>query len=675
MTDSIKKTKKTKKDKQPVTTTDPLAQKAAEPNTPDSAVPVKISTVTIHRQRIGYLGYRPDKGDYRDRRMTVSQEAPPPKGELPQSKDWIPPIRDQGNQGCHDAQTEVLTSAGWQRFSDLADSCELATVNPQTAELVYERPTRLIQFAYNGPIVAGQNGSSLDFCVTPDHQMLVRPWIERERALDQTYQMRSAEQLGWYSGLLNRVVWDGDKSAVNHDLIGDPVYVLPNGRQIPMAVWLRFLGIYLAEGTMCGYTRMRPRRLTEAFTHKIQLAASKPRERDFIGRLCSDLGVGPCVLDDRFTFESAPIYRALADEGLERVLAPQKFVPPFVFEQSAGLIREFLSGHWHGDGGTAKGDVRCHYTSSARLADDLQRLVFLSGDEAHLAIRPPRTSTMADGRVVRGRYPEHKVAVCARKNASIERRGNVRLDTYEGDMFCAEVPTHHTLVTRRNGRVLVSGNSCTGHATRSAVQYKRNANGEPNLELSPRFIYFNGRILESTTDQDAGCEIRDVVKGVAKLGVSSEKLCPYSDRVYRQRPSSKAYREGLTDQVTQYARVPQVNGEHDRNAIKQSILIGDPIVLGFTVFESFMDDVMAETGIMREPTGGMDGGHAVWACAYDDTKDFGWTMGGVLCGNSWGTDWGVAGATGQRGFFWFPWRLLVDTDFADDLWSISVVKK
>ncbi len=217
--------------------------------------------------------------------------------------------------------------------------------------------------------------------------------------------------------------------------------------------------------------------------------------------------------------------------------------------------------------------------------------------------------------------------------------------------------------------------SCTGFATRSAVQYKRNANGETKLELSPRFIYFNGRLIEATTDQDAGCEIRDVIKGVAKLGVSTEKLCPYSDRVYRQRPSSAAYREGMTDQVTQYARVPQINGEHDRNAIKHSILIGDPVVFGFTVYESFMSDTMADEGIMREPTGGVDGGHAVWMVAYDDNKDFGWTKGGVKCGNSWGTDWGVAGANGQRGFFWAPWRLIADTDWCDDLWSISVVKK
>lgn len=212
--------------------------------------------------------------------------------------------------------------------------------------------------------------------------------------------------------------------------------------------------------------------------------------------------------------------------------------------------------------------------------------------------------------------------------------------------------------------------SCTGHATRSAVQYKHNENGEPLVELSPRFIYYNGRMIEGLTDQDSGCEIRDVVKGVAKLGACTEKLCPYSDagRSYNQRPTSAAYREGLTDLVTKYESVPQTVG-----GIKTAISHGNPIVFGFTVYENFMDADTGADGIMREPSGGTDGGHAVWICGYDDAFDFEWTKGGVLIGNSWGTDWGATGPSGTRGYFWMPWTLVTNNDFCDDLWAIDVV--
>lgn len=214
--------------------------------------------------------------------------------------------------------------------------------------------------------------------------------------------------------------------------------------------------------------------------------------------------------------------------------------------------------------------------------------------------------------------------------------------------------------------------SCTGHATRSAVQYKRNAQEEPKAELSPRFIYYNGRMLEGTTDQDSGCEIRDVIKGVAKLGACTEKLCPYSDtgRSFQQRPTSSAYRQALSDQVTKYERVPQT-----ARAVKTVIVNDNPIVFGFTVYESFMDEDTANDGIMREPSGGTDGGHAVWIVGYDDDFDFKWTKGGVLIGNSWGTDWGAKGPNGERGYFWMPWTLLANSDFCDDLWGIDMVKK
>jgi C1A family cysteine protease len=213
--------------------------------------------------------------------------------------------------------------------------------------------------------------------------------------------------------------------------------------------------------------------------------------------------------------------------------------------------------------------------------------------------------------------------------------------------------------------------SCTGHASKSAVQFKRKQNGEPDLELSPRFAYYNGRMIEGLTDQDSGCEIRDVIKGVSKLGVCSETLCPYSDkgRSYMQRPTSAAYKEGLTDLVTQYERVPQsVIG------IKSAITNQNPIVFGFTVYENFMDDVTAADGIMREPEGGTDGGHAVYICGYDDAFDFGWTTGGVLIGNSWGAEWGAQHPLKEeRGYFWMPWVLLTNNDFCDDLWAIDMV--
>src|SRR4051812_1757482 len=60
--------------------------------------------------------------------------------------------------------------------------------------------------------------------------------------------------------------------------------------------------------------------------------------------------------------------------------------------------------------------------------------------------------------------------------------------------------------------------SCTGHATRGIGQYLRKLERQSKHELSPGFIYYNGRVIEGTEGEDSGCMIRDVVRSVAELG-------------------------------------------------------------------------------------------------------------------------------------------------------------
>jgi C1A family cysteine protease len=210
--------------------------------------------------------------------------------------------------------------------------------------------------------------------------------------------------------------------------------------------------------------------------------------------------------------------------------------------------------------------------------------------------------------------------------------------------------------------------SCVGHCVRSALQYKRAVLGQDELELSPRFAYYNARLIEGTTGFDAGAEIRNGIKGVHKLGIASEDTTPYSDKIVRRRPSGIAYREAQQDVLASYARV-----DNTEPALKQAILAGDPIVFGFSVFENFDDNETANTGKLGMPSGEMTGGHAVWIVGYDDDQVIRDQTGGFLIGNSWGNDWGVAGPNGERGYFWAPYAYLTDPQLADDFWSVQLV--
>ena len=80
---------------------------------------------------------------------------------------------------------------------------------------------------------------------------------------------------------------------------------------------------------------------------------------------------------------------------------------------------------------------------------------------------------------------------------------------------------------------------CTGHAWASELEYDENKFGfwMKYRDLSRAFSYWNERVIEGTTDQDSGAELRDGAKAVATYGVALEGDFPYNDAVFTLKPS------------------------------------------------------------------------------------------------------------------------------------------
>ena len=103
---------------------------------------------------------------------------------------------------CHDDKTEVLTNTGWKFFKDITENDKLGSINPENSEIIYVLPNKIIKYKYNGYMVYGKNQHTLDFMVTPNHNMLVRKWNDKTRKLDKNYNLVEAKDLGWYCGLI-----------------------------------------------------------------------------------------------------------------------------------------------------------------------------------------------------------------------------------------------------------------------------------------------------------------------------------------------------------------------------------------------------------------------------------------------------------------------------------------
>ncbi len=202
--------------------------------------------------------------------------------------------------------------------------------------------------------------------------------------------------------------------------------------------------------------------------------------------------------------------------------------------------------------------------------------------------------------------------------------------------------------------------SCTGNAVAGAVQFEREKQQlKPDFVPSRLFIYYGERVIEGTVNSDSGAQIRDGIKVVAKQGVPPETDWPYDITKFADKPSQKAYQDALQDKAVSYSRLTQTLSQ-----MKGCLASGYPFVFGFTVYDSFESQQVAQTGIVQLPAAGESviGGHAVLAVGYDDSQHR------FIVRNSWGNGWGM------QGYFTMPYAYLTDRGLASDFWTIRLIK-
>jgi C1A family cysteine protease len=202
--------------------------------------------------------------------------------------------------------------------------------------------------------------------------------------------------------------------------------------------------------------------------------------------------------------------------------------------------------------------------------------------------------------------------------------------------------------------------SCTGNAIANAHLFDQMKQKLASPFLPARlFIYYNERVIEGTVASDSGAQIRDGIKTIAQQGVCPEKMWVYNISKFTKKPLTKCYQEALKHTAVSYQRVLQSAAQ-----MKGCLAGGYPIVIGFTVYESFESAAVAKSGVVAMPATGetVVGGHCVLIVGYDDsTQRF-------TCMNSWSTTWG------QKGFFTIPYAYLTDSNLASDFWTVRVVK-
>lgn len=199
--------------------------------------------------------------------------------------------------------------------------------------------------------------------------------------------------------------------------------------------------------------------------------------------------------------------------------------------------------------------------------------------------------------------------------------------------------------------------SCTGHGAAAGFIRALIKNNQPIYDPSRLYAYYNAR-EDDCKAEDSGASIRDVIKGLNKYGLCKEETWPYIPSKFAVKPSDQAYTEGEKHQTLEYYRIYPVTKE----AIMSAIYEGYAIVYGQILYESFMSEEVARTGIVPYPKCWEDqvGGHCKCVTDYEEA--------GVFELNSWGRTWGSDGGC------LIPWKYILDPKKSFDMWVIKLTE-
>ena len=208
--------------------------------------------------------------------------------------------------------------------------------------------------------------------------------------------------------------------------------------------------------------------------------------------------------------------------------------------------------------------------------------------------------------------------------------------------------------------------SCTANVVCAAYQLLLQKQAKKhvhyNFKASRLFVYYNSRSCNPDIRTDAGASMRNTLKTMNRLGVCHESFWPYDILKFAHQPSNAARADAVGNSISKYERLTQ-----DLHQLRACLNEGYPFAFGFAVYDTFELE-MENDGLMPMPTdeethSGATEIHGVLAVGYNDnTKCF-----TIL--NSWGSSFG------DGGYFYMPYKYIVNTEQAFDFWKICDVKE
>lgn len=440
--------------------------------------------------------------------------------------------------GCYDEETEILTKEGWKYFKDINSDEIIATLNPTTHYLEYQKISDKIEYHYQGKMYRLKN-RGIDLLVTPNHNLYVAKgsyYNGSKNNEKRKYNLELATPDVYFrkdKRFLKGCFWEGNLNIIsnkfkipdyhryslwdrNHIELGKRHYI-HTCPELPFIEFLKFLGFYVAEG----YTNHRIGHGSE-----ICVAFNPKDELKLVTSLIKGIGFTPKINSGIARFNNVSLGIWLKTNCGHK--APNKKVPDFIKQLPPEYIKVFLEYLFIGDGHKTK-TSNILTTTSPKLRDDVCELLLKAGYcFSYYEKSPEYTNNLKVNKNYKNNIISKHTAwyINWLKNIDLEfemskfNKGlcpNTKEEwiDYNGKVYCVTVP-NHIIYIRRNGKGVWCGNSLRWYD-----------NGSPKGCIFP--ITDNYENLSSKTCINCGKPAKYITKGY---------ICPYCEHCI---PHNKLY--------------------------------------------------------------------------------------------------------------------------------------
>lgn len=354
---------------------------------------------------------------------------------------------------CYDGETELFTKNGWKSVKDITKEDILATLNIDTNLLEYHKPLEVIQKKYKGNMVSIES-QSISLLVTPNHRCYVKNSFYGDYHWVFAKDLFNSTNKHWFKKSCD---WVGEE--VEYFKLPRVELERPNRygekvkeeKLIPMDLWLKFLGIYLSEGSIDHEGRMNTN-----YRYRIRIAQKKEDGREKIKEVLDELGYNYNISATDFSIQDKQLYMYLKEFGK----ALDKYIPEEIKKLSSRQLKILIEYLMIGDGTNItypklnkSVNKMYHYTTNSYSTSSVK----LMNDFCEIAIKSGYGVTIRSRRKNAGNL-NYEIHMLGAKDFSVNKKDCNKEIPFDDFVYCVTVP-NSTLLVKRKGRVFWCGNS------------------------------------------------------------------------------------------------------------------------------------------------------------------------------------------------------------------------